>query len=623
MNRPALTFLAAFCVTLIIYGTISAPGLGLIDSGELTTVSQTLGIAHPTGYPLYTILGRVWLIISPLAPDRGMVVFSALCGAAAVAVLALAAQTILNSVRGSLSATWRAIFSVVAACGFAISPAGWNSILYAEVYPLTWLIAALILWFAAKILLQGLPPTVNARYALLLLYLCGLGLGNHLTIVWYAPLAIVILWKLMRNSGQPLRSLAISLISILFGSLTLLFLPIRSVLNPLLDWGNAETISNFYRHISAWQYRIWMFQGSFDSFVEKFLSFFMRIPQDIGWATAVLAVLGLWITLRRRSLFGSLMLVVWLIGTAYNMNYDIPDISSYFLVFYCPLFVLAMMGAGHVLHVIRYRSWSRLRESIALALLTLSIPVAAALADGHVRLRKSYDFPRRFVEEVFATLPDSALVFHGDWDIHSPYLYYRHVENLRSDLVLLDIGLMQRSWYIEQERRNHPDVFRGSERQTNDFLRAVSGFENGKSYDARSLEAAFVEMHNSIIRQQLPCRPVYIRDVEELHHPDIGAPFTKSPGGYFLRIAPSGVEKEPVFQAERLLAKAPAFATRERRLIASAAHSAVRQASHARMMNDTARVTEALSVALMLNGDDPRVLAQTQRIRESLPVRQP
>jgi hypothetical protein len=34
-----------------------------IDSGELAAVQTTLGIAHPTGYPLFTIIGYVFSII--------------------------------------------------------------------------------------------------------------------------------------------------------------------------------------------------------------------------------------------------------------------------------------------------------------------------------------------------------------------------------------------------------------------------------------------------------------------------------------------------------------------------------------------------------------------------------
>jgi hypothetical protein len=54
-----LLFLISFCVYL---ATMSR-SVGFTDSGELAAVVCTLGIAHPTGYPLFTLLGRLWTMI--------------------------------------------------------------------------------------------------------------------------------------------------------------------------------------------------------------------------------------------------------------------------------------------------------------------------------------------------------------------------------------------------------------------------------------------------------------------------------------------------------------------------------------------------------------------------------
>ena len=53
---PAGTGVAALAVYLFTL----APGLTFIDSGELATVTSVLGIAHPTGYPLFTLIGWVF-----------------------------------------------------------------------------------------------------------------------------------------------------------------------------------------------------------------------------------------------------------------------------------------------------------------------------------------------------------------------------------------------------------------------------------------------------------------------------------------------------------------------------------------------------------------------------------
>ena len=48
--------LAAF----LLYLRTLLPGLGSRDTAELQWVAPTLGLAHPTGYPLYTLLGWLW-----------------------------------------------------------------------------------------------------------------------------------------------------------------------------------------------------------------------------------------------------------------------------------------------------------------------------------------------------------------------------------------------------------------------------------------------------------------------------------------------------------------------------------------------------------------------------------
>ena len=46
-----LTAIILWSIIFPIYLLTLAPAVGFIDSGELSTVALSLGIAHPTGYP--------------------------------------------------------------------------------------------------------------------------------------------------------------------------------------------------------------------------------------------------------------------------------------------------------------------------------------------------------------------------------------------------------------------------------------------------------------------------------------------------------------------------------------------------------------------------------------------
>src|SRR4029079_19807489 len=61
--RPALVSAAVAAVALALYSATLAPGVGAGDSGELLLAAQTLGVPHPPGYPLWTLLARIAVLI--------------------------------------------------------------------------------------------------------------------------------------------------------------------------------------------------------------------------------------------------------------------------------------------------------------------------------------------------------------------------------------------------------------------------------------------------------------------------------------------------------------------------------------------------------------------------------
>ena len=72
---------------LVLYGLTLSPGVLPADSGEFQLVAATLGIAHPPGYPLYTLLGWAFTRLTPHDPAWGLNLLSALLATATLAVL--------------------------------------------------------------------------------------------------------------------------------------------------------------------------------------------------------------------------------------------------------------------------------------------------------------------------------------------------------------------------------------------------------------------------------------------------------------------------------------------------------------------------------------------------------
>ena len=125
------------------YAATAAPSVATVfdDSLEFQVVLPTLGIAHPSGYPLYTLLGKLFTLLLPFRDPAGRAnLLSALSAAAAVGVLYLLAQKIAGNRAAAATAT----------ALFAVSPAWWSQATVAEVYALHGLLVVLFLYLLLR-----------------------------------------------------------------------------------------------------------------------------------------------------------------------------------------------------------------------------------------------------------------------------------------------------------------------------------------------------------------------------------------------------------------------------------------------------------------------------------------
>lgn len=605
MRRAEIyTFTATFLIVFAVYFATTAPTIGLVDAGELTTAAYTLSIAHPTGYPLYTNLGHVWLMLSPFSPARGMVVFSVLAAALGTGILAILCAMILESVVW-MSPVLRRILAVTLATAMAVSPTVWTSVDFAEVYPLTWMIGAVILLLSYINERKHSDP--KPHLPLLICYLWGLGFGNHLTILWFAPLILFVALRYILRSSRRWLSAGYCVALYLLGTSINLYLPIRSARGPLMDWSAPHTLPGLIRHLTGWQYRVWMFEGNWVVFLRKLTAYLSAVPGDIGWALTLLAVIGLIAAVSRKSWLLLCIFSVWLLGNLYNVNYDIPDISTYFLAFYAPLFIVAVFGFLWLLEQMHKAMSNAKARAIVAAALALIVPAASLVASGTSGVQKSNYFAVDLTTEVLRTLSPNALVLQGNWDLESPYIYLHHVEGVRPDVVMLDLNLLQRPWYVRQGQRTHPDVFAGAEKQIDDFCREVAPFEAGKPFEGRRIETAYVAMLDTIISKQARCRPVYIRDTYQVQHGGVAEKMNMIPGGYFMRITDT-LTLEPVIDADRITARlVDRDDERVQYLLHAVAASASYQGDHAMKIGDTLKVAQTLDVCRKLGSDVPDV----------------
>src|SRR3990172_7591647 len=86
-----LSFLALYIFTL-------SPDILPADSGEFQVVVPLLGVAHPPGFALYTLLGRLFIALIPIgSPAYRLNLFSAFTGSLTLVVVNRAVNRLFHA----------------------------------------------------------------------------------------------------------------------------------------------------------------------------------------------------------------------------------------------------------------------------------------------------------------------------------------------------------------------------------------------------------------------------------------------------------------------------------------------------------------------------------------------
>ncbi|TMQ18719.1 MAG: DUF2723 domain-containing protein [Candidatus Rokuibacteriota bacterium] len=240
-----LAALGAGLVPLGMYLATLSPTVNGGDSGEFVTVAYLLGVAHPPGYPLHTLLAKPLTLLPVGSVAWRVNLLSALCDAGAAALL-FRAVVLLS---GDLAA------GLLAAGAFAFAPLIWPYAITAEVFALNNLFAAGLLYWSARALREATADegTPSRTLGLGMLW-ASLGLSNHHTLVFFAiPFGLLVLALAGRRLREP--RLALPLLGcVVLGFLPYVYLPIAGARLPAVTWGEPSTWSGFLTHFFRREY---------------------------------------------------------------------------------------------------------------------------------------------------------------------------------------------------------------------------------------------------------------------------------------------------------------------------------------------------------------------------------
>ena len=504
-----------FSFSFILYLITLAPSVTLEDSGELIAAAYNLGVPHQPGYPLFTMLGKLFSLLpfGSIAFRLTMMsaFFSALgarfiCFSVVLAIESLSTQANSKKKRQPARPEWLPYAAGVAAgWSAAFSYEVWEQSLITEVYGLHAFFTGLFVYLYLLFKKQAGEKEKRRHYNALLLVV-GLSMTNHSTAIFFLPVLFLDLLLFDRRFLFRLKNIYQGALSFLLGLLPLLYLPLASLRDPVVDWGNPENLTNFLRTISRHQYT------GVDQATEKFMSelnyYFTDLLLQQWFPLFLLLLVPAFILLyknRRTFAFLTLFLFFTIIVTTYVADFDIRgnDINAQLnrelvTVFYIPSYLMTgmLMGLGLYYLVSLLRNRFML---LAATILILLLPVANVFR--HYEKVDMHDFrlADHFCENLFENLPESALLVAQVDYLYFPTLYYQYVLGQRQDLVILDQELLRRSWYIDMLRKNHPELIKNASEEVERFLVTLQPFEAGEAYDGNVIQLNYTAMINAFI----------------------------------------------------------------------------------------------------------------------------
>ncbi|MBI3162988.1 MAG: DUF2723 domain-containing protein [Chloroflexi bacterium] len=424
----------------LVYLNSMAPGLTWAnngsDGGDLIAAAATNGIAHPTGYPIYLLLARLFqfLPIGNLAYRTNLM----------SAVAAVFASSIVYRVATRHLGDRNELAGSISAFAFGLSPVLWSQAVITEVYALHALFTAAILYLSH----DSEFPAEQVSQDRILGLTFGLALGNHVTSLLMFPLL------LPGNKPARLRSILRRLAWIGAGLLSYFSLPIRAASQPPVNWGNPAALDGFWWLVSGSQYQFQLFDlDPFSAWI-RIRTIAGLLIEQFGIPGLTVGLIGIIVFYKRNRLNQSM---VWMVAAHSMLAIAYATADSF--LYLIPTFLCFSIGIGSGVNGLMESLDERLPKT-GLAIGFTSLLYLFVLAGIHwPQVDASHD--RRaedFGKQILAEAPANSIVFTKGDKATFALWYFHYALRQRPDLAVIATDLLYLDWYQQTLRATYPDL---------------------------------------------------------------------------------------------------------------------------------------------------------------------
>ncbi len=434
LRHPTGVAALAGLISLGVYLGTLAPTVLADDSAELVTAIHVLGVPHPTGYPVYLLLGKLFDLLPFATPPIRVGLLSVLCGAGAVACTAWAAA------RLTASATAGLLAGLVA----ALNGPMWSQATQPEVYALSALIIAL-----AVVAFVRWETAGGEGHLIGLAFLLGLGLAHHRAAIFFtAPLFATAAvggragWRLL------IKCLAAAALPLL----SYIYVPLRVAARPALMWGGLHDWGGVATYVLGTAYECYVFARPLDEVMGVARDLTGGISAELTLGGLALSVIGMVASIRRQPRVAVPLIVGVVLLTAWNLGYRVGDWD----VFFVPAALPAGLWAGAGLRTVTRFLGTALRDRAPWAASAVGATVLVLVPASMVQQNwpRSHRGEWKHYDKASAVLgqlePKSVYVSELDAGFFLP-MYLQVVEGRRRDVLVTGSTDVYEAWTYEPE----------------------------------------------------------------------------------------------------------------------------------------------------------------------------
>lgn len=536
------TAIAIFLFTLILFTfTLPNTNTGYADSDEFLLAAKTIGVVHPPGYPLYTML-TIFISYFPLPLTfAGKANFLSLLLEAGVVVNFF--LTFYVVIKTHITPRVPRLFIAgISSLFLGTMQSFWFHGQFAEVFTLHgFLISCILLLFILLKDQQKSPlqyPSKKTRTIFFVLAsACGFAFSNQQAMILFTPLLFYLLLWVDNKFYRNWRLLVVGVL-LFVGSFLLpySYLPLAAQNQSVVNYENPQTLQNVLRSITRKAYTESLGAAYFSTNgittsqrVTGLQLFTIFLTDNISFILILFSVSGIgYLVLKRNYAIITFCVLGVLGGGLVFAVYSPPAVSLYTLhelgihqrfylmsLYFISIFV-GFGGVGLYTLITRYDS-----KYIFFVYVILSCILLYNLSSSWRTLQTLQpQIASEFGHVILKSLPQKSILICFSEPTCFTTLYIQQSENLRKDIVIIPADMNQQP--IEQLKQQHPDIVH-------------TQIKKNSAKDA-------VTIVTEIIKQNIEKRSVFVAGIE--HNPTHLAgyhmynnPFTLIPQGCVLQVA--------------------------------------------------------------------------------------